>query len=1650
MSKKVFRTRLKKRLIIQESDEPSLAIETNSPIFKNRKSIDECIIEDQLQESIIDKRSQKKIMKSNCDDKLYSYIRKFFNENETINDLLKSLFKLYNYKKNIDNTFTLTLRDFIELFPRDASIKGFNFKKQHVFEQICRVMLLLNYDNDFFGKNKVFFNSLEGYLKTDRKPLSKLDILESKINDGSAAQSVDIFFKINNKKRNNDSHNLATCERDYNIHDDDDKDKDLYILIQNKFYDNEKSSADKYDVTKISHRARLLSDKRFNQSLFNIVLMVNNKQLLDDKIMRNRNNDFGLVSHIFGLAELEVWFQNMLFDMFKAADYDDFIKLGNKLTNDAFQPRFHQELIVNTTFNHLNNPDDPRKKFVWGCVPRSGKSYMMAGMIKKRNTNNDILIILGAKTETEAQFVSMFKAYHDFNHYGIVTCKYDITRERKRGKTKFIFILSQEKIKVNRSDVFSDKFITDFQPLFDNKNIDMYFDEIHKGGSTIMSQDKIVNSLIQSNIKIHLFVMVTATYARPLIAYNDIISNKSPIILKWSYTDQQNMKQITNPQIIKEFIDSRNNDIEKNVILSLFTEYQSRYGDEYLNVLEDYYSRYPELVIINPFIDVKNADFNLHGNLFKLKCSAIGKNLGELRDPNLIFEDNKSLLNLIDYIGSVNDESQTLTPDSIYGNMKYKYGFDVVNKRHSQLWFLPYNNLYTNRDECVKYTSTKYDREITGYEGDENDDEAGMKYASLPNIEPLSRGIAINLLKNKFFRENFCFLIVHGQNTFDFYGNQVNNVFTDKQCVLRSRSEKGSLNDTIEAFEEKAFASGKSLIILTGAKLRLGVSLPCADIAFNFDNIASVDQNYQTMFRVLTERNNKKFGYYFDFYPERSITFLYRFSEAYGASENTSFKNMDDLVIHLQSLLYLFNYNGLSIVKANEKESLKLYDTLITSLELNKEGYFKHYTQNGAKTIEKILVSSGDKETIDMLKRFVVKKKEKDAPKQLRKTLKEGVAKERSLYRGDMDDDLDDEDDDESSDNDDDDVTVAEISRMLFTIVSMISIFSDKENYDCSDLIGCLNNILERIEKFSEFCEEKTYDVLGCYMTMFNNYTAARYSRVLRAVRDIVSKRTLLSSSILIIFANIKDNIGMKQELIKNMTSEKIMETIEKYLPVKKDEKDKFGEVFTPMSLINEMLDALPSDVWKNPNLKWLDPANGVGNFPMVAFERLNKGLANVAGYKNEEKRKNHIINNMLYMVELNPKNVSVSKKIFGKDANIFKGSFLEDGWKKKFGIDKFDIIMGNPPYNEGGIRSKTTTKIKKDIKGKARTIWTLFVEKALIYLNTNKYLCFINPASWISLKSKTSIMLLSKQIECIRYYNVVDSLKLFKTSGEIPLTYYLIKNINTKNDTKIYDNCFKEFIEFNIYKNNFIPTEVISIFNKIYKYTKQYGSLKSKVVNPGLINILSNKKTKTYIYPIISINQKIIQVKYSNKKNYDIGKPKLIFTNSTMGYPIIDKYGVLFNNGSDKYYIVSDNMKELKQIQNFFYTPLIFYLINITRTRQKFLNNKIFEILPDITKFIDEIDIDNSTLLNIFNLNNKEKKCLKIYTEQGEGRLTYKQISQFKAFTGPKILKKTRKKGHSGGFNKTITQPKLLSFIKPVKSKKHKRISNKKTRKNK
>ncbi len=115
-------------------------------------------------------------------------------------------------------------------------------------------------------------------------------------------------------------------------------------------------------------------------------------------------------------------------------------------------------------------------------------------------------------------------------------------------------------------------------------------------------------------------------------------------------------------------------------------------------------------------------------------------------------------------------------------------------------------------------------------------------------------------------------------------------------------------------------------------------------------------------------------------------------------------------------------------------------------------------------------------------------------------------------------------------------------------------------------------------------------------------------------------------------------------EFLKN-SNKKVLEIIRKYLIPKEKERQLFGEIFTPISLVCEMLDKVPKKVWKNQDLKWLDPANGIGNFPVIVYYKLMDSLKDKI--KEDKARSKHIIENMLYMNELTLVNVKMSKKIF-------------------------------------------------------------------------------------------------------------------------------------------------------------------------------------------------------------------------------------------------------------------------------------------------------------------------------------------------------------------------------------------------------------------
>ena len=287
-------------------------------------------------------------------------------------------------------------------------------------------------------------------------------------------------------------------------------------------------------------------------------------------------------------------------------------------------------------------------------------------------------------------------------------------------------------------------------------------------------------------------------------------------------------------------------------------------------------------------------------------------------------------------------------------------------------------------------------------------------------------------------------------------------------------------------------------------------------------------------------------------------------------------------------------------------------------------------------------------------------------------------------------------------------------------------------------------------------------------------------------------------------------------------------------------ERKKYGEVMTPITLVREMLDTLPKEVWSNPNLKWLDPCNGAGTFPFVVIYKLMNGLKD--WQPDVELRYKHIVENMIYTCELQSRNVALW--LCGVDpkdeytTNTYWGSFIDDGFdyhmKNVWNVDKFDIVIGNPPYQDNTDKSKGTT-------GK-KNLYQQFINKSISNLIIDGFLLFVNPPGFLKttvFEKSTDIFKTFQSLNLI-YLNLSDiNDKYFKVGT--PICYFLLqKNDLYKSTNIITDN---STVYLDIRNFNFVPrllfNETYSILEKISKKGKKFSFKRdSKIVGPNFITM--------------------------------------------------------------------------------------------------------------------------------------------------------------------------------------------------------------------
>ena len=309
-----------------------------------------------------------------------------------------------------------------------------------------------------------------------------------------------------------------------------------------------------------------------------------------------------------------------------------------------------------------------------------------------------------------------------------------------------------------------------------------------------------------------------------------------------------------------------------------------------------------------------------------------------------------------------------------------------------------------------------------------------------------------------------------------------------------------------------------------------------------------------------------------------------------------------------------------------------------------------------------------------------------------------------------------------------------------------------------------------------------------------------------------------------------------------------IIKELREYVKVGKTETKLFGEVMTPLTLVSEMMDKLPDEVYYNPNLKWLDNCNGCGAFPAYVIYRLMVGLRE--WQPDEDLRYKHIIENMIYVAELQPTNMflwlfTIDPRM-ELDTNIYCGSFLDEGFdyhmKNVWEVKKFDFIIGNPPYQE-----LSTSELKSSDQGRIK-LWMKFINKSLLITD---YLLYLSPNNWLSNTCYLNEIFKQKLI-----FSQIDNDYLkntyFKKIGST-FSYFLLHN-NNNLLPKFFTE--KNEINFNIFDIGLLPTKEInynsiSIFKKVQtkcnitiNFTREKYNL---ITNKDLLISIDRSKNKGF-----------------------------------------------------------------------------------------------------------------------------------------------------------------------------------------------------------
>lgn len=447
-------------------------------------------------------------------------------------------------------------------------------------------------------------------------------------------------------------------------------------------------------------------------------------------------------------------------------------------------------------------------------------------------------------------------------------------------------------------------------------------------------------------------------------------------------------------------------------------------------------------------------------------------------------------------------------------------------------------------------------------------------------------------------------------------------------------------------------------------------------------------------------------------------------------------------------------------------------------------------------------------------------------------------------------------------------------------------------------------------------------------------------------------------------------------------------------------------EVFTPPPVVNQMLDSLPKELWSNEKTTFLDPVSKSGVFLREITKRLINGLE--SKIPNLEDRVEHILHNQVFGIGITELTSLISRRSLycSKYANgkysIFQfddeqgnlkyfetkhtwknGRCIYCGVNKNYDRDielesyaysfihtnnpnkffnnmKFDVIIGNPPYQmtTGGSKAQATPLYDK------------FITQS-IKLNP-RFLTMIIPSRWYSggfgLNDFRKKMLNDKRISHLTDYP--DSSMCFpgvQIKGGV--CYFLwekdfkgdckVKNVFSDKSSNISERPLLEkgsevFIRYNnsvdVYRK--VKKFREESFKKLVSSQKPFGlPTNFKISNHNKeITIYGNKTTGTISLNEIPINKEMIKdYKILISAGYGAGE----------GFPhqIINKPFIVEPNSccTETYIVIGPfhSKEKCEKVLSYMKTKFFRFLVMMVKNSQHALK-KVYSLVP-IQNFDEE-----------------------------------------------------------------------------------------------